>query len=238
MKKVFKEISRRCNEDDHTEFINDYILKLDPKLKREAENYMGNTWKHLGETGMSNTKQLLKFIAYIELLRIENNRWLLDYLEGIYERKDLNFHNMPLDVEEYLNKFARYYGDDCFQSKCFKNQKNLKLYRGISFDSYKEIREWYDDEVIRIDDDSVILNTNKYTSWSTSEDVSLEFTENKYGILYSYIFSPEEYSKFWNLSLLNEDECEFILIPGLLQCKIESILKDAEEVDSFDAWDK
>jgi hypothetical protein len=68
--------------------------------------------------------------------------------------------------------------------------------------------------------------------------VSLEFTENKYGILYSYIFSPEEYSKFWNLSLLNEDECEFILIPGLLQCKIESILKDAEEVDSFDAWDK
>ena len=118
MKKVFNEISRRCNEDDHAEFINDYILKLDPKLKKKAENY-------LEETGILNTKQLLKFIAFMELLRIENNRWLLEYLEGTYERKDRNFHNMPLDVEEYLNKFARYYGEECFNSKCFKNQKNL-----------------------------------------------------------------------------------------------------------------
>jgi hypothetical protein len=231
MNKVFKDISRRCDKEDHAEFINDYILKLDPRLKREAENY-------LDSTGVSNTKQLLKFIAFMELLRIENNRWLLEYLEGLYEKKDRNFHNMPLEVEEYLNKFARYYGDECFNSKCFKNQKNLKLYRGISFDSHKEIRKWYDDEVVKIDDRSVILKTNKYTSWSSSEDVSLEFTENKFGIIYSYTFTPKEYNKFWNLSLLNEDECEFILIPGLLKCKIESIYKDSEVVDSFDAWDK
>jgi hypothetical protein len=231
MKKVFNEISRRCNKDDHAEFINDYILKLDQKLKKKAENY-------LGSTGVSNTKQLLKFIAFIELLKINNARWLLDYLEGIYEKKDRNFHNMPLDVEEYLNKFARYYGDDCFHSKCLKNQKNLKLYRGISFDNHKEIKEWYYDEVIKIDDRSVILKSNKYTSWSSNEDHTIEFSENTFGLVYSYTFTPKEYNKFWNLSLLNEDECEFMLIPGLLKCKIETIYKDEEVVDSFDAWDK
>jgi hypothetical protein len=233
MEKVFKEISRRCNKDNHTEFINDYLMKMeiDPKLKREAENYFGST-------GISNTKQLLKFIAYIELLSINNNRWLLEYLEGIYERKDRNFHNMPLDVEEYLNKFARYYGDECFQSKCLKNKKNLKLYRGISFESHKEIKKWYYDEVIKIDDRSVILKSNKYTSWSSNEDDTIEFSENTFGLVYSYTFSPKEYNKFWNLILLNEDECEFILIPGLLKCKIETIYKDSEVVESFEAWDK
>jgi hypothetical protein len=229
MNKIFKDIL--CDKDTHIEFINDYILKLDPKLKKDAYYYL-NTEK------VSNTKGLLKFIAFIELLRIKNNRWLFDYLEGEYEKKDRNYHNMPMDVEEYLNKFARYYGDECFKSKCFTNVKHLKLYRGISFDSHKEIKEWYNDEVIKIDDKSILLKTNKYTSWSSSEDEAIGFSENTFGILYSYTFSPKEYNKFWNLSLLNENECEFILVPGLLKCKIETIIKDSEVVDSFEEWDK
>jgi hypothetical protein len=85
----------------------------------------------LGSTGVSNTKQLLKFIAFIELLSIKNNRWLLEYLEGLYEKKDRNFHNMPLDVEEYLQ--------DTMETR----RARVNVYIGVSFESYKNRRSCF-----------------------------------------------------------------------------------------------
>jgi hypothetical protein len=224
MIKVFRELSKNCVKKKNTEIINNYI--------RTAE-WGESTWN---ETG--NVKELLSFIAYNELLQTENNRWLFDYLEGNYRIRDRRFHNMPLDVEEYLNNFARFYGDECYKSICFHPGVNLKLYRALSFDSHKEIREWYNDEVIKIDDRSIELKTNKYTSWSSNHDDTLEFTEDNFAVIFSCTFYPKEYNKFWNLSLLNEYECEFLVRPGIIKGKIESIYKDEDVVSSFNDWAK
>jgi hypothetical protein len=253
--KVFKDLVTRCNIENHKEIIEDYISKFEPahipinlgsdiiskKLLEKRKEFL-NPVKRFKLNPIVNRDIflfILRYIATIELYSTENHMWLIDYISGSYDIKNRYFHNMPLDIEEYLNKYARYYGNECFETSCIKrNVKSLTLYRGMSFDTYEKLRFWLIDEVVRLDDNNIVLNINKYTSWTSDINITQMFSRNTFGVVFSYKFTPSEYKNIWNTSFLNEDECEFFVKPGTLKCKVEDIYKDSSLVDSFSEWDK
>jgi hypothetical protein len=196
-----------------------FLLRYKGKIQPYLENYDDRI---IRSKKIPTTFEILKFIANTENARLKNKNWLLDYIDGNYNMNDR--YNIPLDVQEYLNKYGMYHGNECFKTE-FKLTKNLTLYRGMSFHTYKELTNWSNDEIMNMDEDFIGLKTNKYTSW-TSEDEMDDFSINTFGIVFSCTFIPSEYDKFWNLIYLNEYECEFLMKPGTFQCKVEDIIKD------------
>jgi hypothetical protein len=226
IEQVFKEIVVGCNFDKYSDVIHNYISKIG----QEKLFYVyGDKKKEL----------ILRLISQVELDNINNSKWLTQYIKGKYTLKDRYYHNMPLDVEHYLNKYARYYGNKCFDTECItKNSENLTLYRGMSFPTYESLRQWFNNEVVKIDDNNIVLKTNKYTSWTSKINSTEGFSSGIFGIVYSYIFTPLEYNKFWNLNRLNITECEFFVKPDTYKCKVQVIYKDNLPVTSFSYWDK
>lgn len=130
------------------------------------------------------------------------NPWLLSYIDGGYKPENRLMYNIPAELEQ----------------KCKRAKERVTLYRGI-----RPNISWVADEVNYIDvkNNTIILKTNKLTSWTSDEDVAFKFGY----LILTRQFQPSEIicDLSDNLSIIQK---EFLVYPGTYKCEVKYNMLD------------
>jgi hypothetical protein len=128
--------------------------------------------------------------------------WLLKYINGGYQPEHRLMYNVPPKLEQ----------------KCKRSKEPVILYRGIMPNV-----SWARDEVNYIDvkNNTIILKTNKLTSWTSDEDIAVKFGY----LILTRQFQPSEIlcDLSDNLSILQK---EFLVYPGTYKCEVKYNMLD------------
>ena len=145
--------------------------------------------------------------------KTQAKKFLDRYESGNYSITDRNIHNIGIEVDKYCND----------------NKSDVDvLYRGLRFASRHAVRSWFHDEVLYFFEKhkKLVLNTNKITSWSKSQDTSMGFGSN----VILKLENIKRNSVFCDLS--RGFEHEIILRPGKYECSIISLNIGKFDTDS------
>ncbi|ARR75031.1 hypothetical protein SAGO17_00113, partial [Mimivirus AB-566-O17] len=157
---------------------------------------------------------------------LHNDKWISKYLSGNYSQRDRLMHHIPIETEDLLIKYASYSGPE------------ITLYRGYSFKNKSELREWYNNEIVKEQGNDMILKIDRMTSWTDDYETADSFAyEEKFGIVFSHTFTKHEFGLIWDLSSINPIEREYLVKSGTFKCTIENVLVNGSSVDSIQDWE-
>jgi hypothetical protein len=138
----------------------------------------------------------------VEMSKYNEKPWLMRYISGHYTPEDRLMYNVPPYLEQ----------------KCKRPKEPVTLYRGI-----RPNLSWTSNEVNYIDvkNNTIILKTNKLSSWTSDEEVALKFG----WLILCKQFQPSEI--LCDLSQdLSIEQKEFLVYPGTYKCYVKYNMLD------------
>ena len=181
---------------------------------------------------MSVISKSCNFENGLELLSLQEQvkfnpelEWIKTYIEGDYGRNHRMLHHVPLNVENFLKRFKFNYGTV------------VNMYRGLTFKNLDWVRNYFRNEVSKVNDNEMIINSNSFTSWTLDQNEAENFAKggnvfggkrssNKFALVLSLRLYGKATEDIYDLRPLHNQsfqEKEVLLRPGIYKCDIETI---------------